>query len=112
MASAFSQAAMSSRSESSALSYEDETINGSDTGSFIKAPFSQASSKTRSARTGFRVADNSGISTKTSSGYGPGIEKVGEWPIQEENRAKTEKDFTKKSLSMNDLEVRSFENFK
>ncbi|KAG0645426.1 hypothetical protein D0Z07_8479 [Hyphodiscus hymeniophilus] len=56
----------------SSLSFDDETIQGSDAGSSVRAPFSVASFKSRSTRRGRRQTNESDLTT-TSSGYGPSI---------------------------------------
>jgi hypothetical protein len=79
---------------SSVPSYS-ETINESDAGSSNRAPFSPASSRTRSTRNKYRLTSNSDKSAANYSAYGPGIEKVEEWPIREESRSvsRAQKDF-------------------
>ena len=69
----------------------------SDSGS-MKQPFSPASSKSRSTRNNYRLTNHSDNSANNYSGYGPGIEKVEEWPIREESRneSRARKDYTTK----------------
>jgi hypothetical protein len=91
---------------SSAPSYDDTetTIDPSDAStSFFNQPMSPGSTNSRSTHRNHHMMDNSDMSTANSSGYGPGIEKVEEWPIREESRAPTQKDFIK-SLSMSALD--------
>ena len=78
------------------------SFNESDAGSSNKAPFSPASSKSRSTRNNHRLTSNSDNSATLYSGYGPGIEKVEEWPIREESRGR--KDFANKDFTIKDFD--------
>ena len=111
---------------SSTLSYDGtETIQGSDAGSSQRSIFSPTGFKSHSVRKEHRMTNASDLTTTSSgygasilniatnsSGYGPGIEKVDEeWPIREESQAAVQKDFTKKSYSMNDLAIKDFDEY-
>lgn len=66
------------------------SYNESEAGS-SKGPFSPASSKSRRNK---RLTNNSDNSATNYSGYGPGIEKVDEWPIRDESRSTSRAQYT------------------
>ena len=91
---------------SSAPSFDDDesVIDPSEAmSSFFKKPMSPRNSNSRSTRGDHRMTINSDLSTANSSGYGPGVEMLEEWPIREDSRAVTQKAFTK-SFSMSALD--------
>ena len=106
-----------SMSQSTSVRSSAPSLNDSDAGSSVKPTFSPVSSKSRGTRNHFRLTDNSDVSANNYSGYGPGIEKVEEWPIREQSRSESrlQKDFTTKvyphKQSPKDFTIKDFDDY-
>jgi hypothetical protein len=95
---------------SSAPSYNESEAGSS------KAPFSPASSKSRRKN---RLTNNSDNSATNYSGYGPGIEKVDEWPIRDESRSTSRGQYTvttkeipqREQKEQKDFTIRDFDEY-